>query len=118
MTSPSNRRKWIVSAVVLVLLLCCAGAALFVFSSCSVNKYIVAAGLPTPDRAYQTGTIYGYDVYIWECYQNKRIVLWKTSAEMTSGPFTREETVCGGTTPIEAKLAEAQKRERDPRSFW
>ncbi len=119
MSAPrSNKRKWILTALVIFLLLCIALTALVLFSSCSVNKYIIAAGLPAPDRAYQTGTIYGYDVFIWDCYQNKRIVLWKTSAEMTSGPFTREETACGGMTPIEQKLAPEEKRERDPRRFW
>lgn len=118
MTLKSNKRKLLLSATVIVLLVCCAGTMLVLISSSSWNKYIVAAGLPTPDRAYQTGTIYGYDVFIWECYQNKRIVVWHTSAEMTSGPFAREETVCGGTTPIEEKLANVEKRERDPKRFW
>src|SRR5262245_61642294 len=118
MTPRPNRRKWIFSAAIVAMLVCCAGAMLVLISSCSWNKYIVAAGLPAPDRAYQTGTIYGYDVFIWDCYQNKRIVLWHTSAEMTSGPFTREETVCGGVTPIEEKLADVEKRGRDPTRFW
>lgn len=114
----SNRRKWILSIVVGLLLLCAAGVVVIVLSSCSVNKYVIAAGLPTPDRAYQTGSLYGYNVYIWDCYQNKHIVLYHYTSEMTSGAFSREESACGATTPIETKLAPEKKRDLRPSAFW
>lgn len=111
--------KWLAGGAAAVLLLCCGAAMVFLFTSCSFNKYLLGAGLPKPDKAFQTGTAVGYDVYIWECYQGRRIVLYHSSAEMFSGPYTREETACGQVTPIEEKLADVKpKRELEPGRFW
>jgi hypothetical protein len=115
---PSNRRKWLFAAGITLTLFCTLAVCAVIFTACTSNKYFAAAGLPDPDRGYQTGTIYGYDVYIWDCYQGKRIVVWRTSAEMTVGQYAREEAACGGQTPIEIRLADEEKRERDPSSFW
>lgn len=91
----------------------------FAFTSCGFNRYIVGAGLPQPDRAFQTGTVVGYNVYVWDCYQGKRIVLYNPTSEMWIGPFKREETQCGGQTPFEQRLMnETQKRTLDPKGFW
>lgn len=91
----------------------------FTFTSCGFNRYIVGAGLPQPDSAFQTGTVVGYNVYIWECYQDKRIVLYNPTSEMWIGPFKREEVKCGEKTPIELQLAnEKQIRTFDPKNFW
>ncbi len=117
-TPRSNRFKFLVTAAVIFLLLCTAGVMIVVFSFSPFNKYIVATGLPDPDSAYQTGTLYGYDVYIWECYQGKRIVVYRYSSEMTAGAYSREETACGGVTGIEEKLAGERKRERGAGGFW
>jgi hypothetical protein len=114
----SNKAKWFLAVGAILVLLCVCGAAAFVFTTFTSNKYIAAAGLPNPDSGYQTGTIYGYDVWVWECYQNKHIVLWRTSAEFTAGQYTREEAACGERTLIEVKLQGEQKRVRDPKNFW
>lgn len=118
MNTPSGSKpKWNLTTVAFSLLLC----ALVVagLTACSSNKSVVAAGLPDPDRGFQTGTVAGYDVWIWECYQDKHIVIYRTSAEMTAGMYEREETPCGELTPIELKLADVEpKRERDPSTFW
>lgn len=87
-------------------------------AACSSNKYVVAAGLPAPNSGFQTGTVHGYDVYIWDCYQTKRIVVYRESAEMRVGPYMREEALCGEMTPIETKLANERKRTLDPSRFW
>ncbi len=118
MSARSNKTKWFITGAVVVLLLGAFGVAALLFTACTSNKYIVAAGLPNPDSGFQTGTITGYDVWIWECYQNKRIVLWRTSAEMSAGPYTRQEAPCGEQTPIEIQLANERKRERAPHAFW
>lgn len=118
MTPRSNRRKWLFSGCAIVLLLCVVGGGLLAVSSTSANKYIVAVGLPVPDDGFQTGSIYGYDVYVWNCLQGKHIVLYKYSAEMTSGPYIREEANCGEQTPIEIQLAGERSRGLDPRRFW
>jgi hypothetical protein len=117
-TTRPNRLKWVVSALGILLLVCVAGVVIVFISSCSVNKYIVAAGLPAPDSGFQTGSIYGYDVFIWDCYQGKHIVLYHTSSEMTSGPYSRQETACGELAPIEIQLANERKRILDPSRFW
>ena len=70
-------------------------------SSCATNKDTIAAGLPAPDTGFITGDVTGYKVYIWECYQDKRIVIFNTSAEFTSTDYERQESACGETTPIE-----------------
>jgi len=115
-SSPGCRR-WVAIPVILVLV-CVGGLVLVLFTSCSTNKYLVGAGLPKPDRAFQTGTVHGYDVYIWDCYQNQHIVLYHTSAEMTSGPYARQQVACGELAPIEIQLANEKKRELDPSRFW
>lgn len=116
---PSPRRKWLLTSVAVILLVCAFGVAAVVFTACTSNKYIAAAGLPDPDRGYQTGTIYGYDLWIWECYQGKHIVVSRYSSEMTRGLYNREVTPCGELTPIELQVADVeQKRDFDPSAFW
>jgi hypothetical protein len=116
-TAP-RRFKWIPAIAVGIPLLCVLLLALILISACSVNKAIVAAGLPQPDSAFQTGTIYGYDVYLWECHQGRHIAVFRTSSEMTTGQFERQEVPCGELTPIEIQLADEPKRVRDPKRFW
>ena len=106
------------SALFAIPIVCCLGVVLFLFSSCSFNKPFVAADLPNPDRAFQTGTVAGYNVYVWECYQNKHIVVYNATAEFYSGPFKREESMCGTLTPIEVNSAEQKMHPIDPRNFW
>jgi hypothetical protein len=118
MQGTPSRRKWIVTGVTGLLLFCALIGGALIFTTCTSGKYLTAAGLPDPDEGYQTGTIYGYDVYIWDCFQGERVVLWRTSAEMTVGQYTRETTACGGQTAIEIKLANEKKRARDPANFW
>lgn len=87
--------------------------------SCGSNKHDIAAGLPAPDAAFMTGVAAGYNVFIWECHQGRRIVIYKESGEMWSSSYRREESVCGSQTPIEITLADAKaKRDIDPKEFW
>jgi len=87
-------------------------------SSCATNKDAIAAGLPAPDTGFYTGDVAGYTVYIWECHQDKRIVIFNTSAEFTSTDYERQESACGGVTPIEEQLKDEPKKELDPSLFW
>lgn len=88
-------------------------------SSCGLNKFNIAAGLPDPDTAYMTGTVAGHNLYIWECYQGKHIVIYQEAGEMWASLYTREEAVCGSPTAIEIKLADIKpKRAIDPKLFW
>lgn len=118
-TKRTRRWRGVAIAFTAILLLCGFGIFAAVFTACTSNKYIAAAGLPDPDRGFQTGSIYGYDVWIWECYQGKHITVHRTSAEMTAGIYERQETPCGQLTPIEIQLAgDEPKRTRDPSAFW
>lgn len=107
-----------IAVVVAIPLLLCLGALVFLFTSCSFNKPLVAAGLPNPDRAFQTGTVAGYNVYIWDCYQNKHIVVYNFSGEMYSAAYERQESECGTMTPMEAELLPEKRRDLDPNNFW
>lgn len=120
-SSPKRTRrwKWVLIAFTAIILVCLLGLGTALFTACTSNKYIAAAGLPDPDRGFQTGSIYGYDVWIWDCYHNKHITVHRTSAEMTAGMYERQETACGQLTPIEIQLADDEpKRTRDPSAFW
>jgi hypothetical protein len=100
---------WLGVALLLAILL----------TSCGLNKYDIAAGLPNPDTAYMTGTVAGHNLYIWECYQGKHIVIYQEAGEMWASLYTREESLCGSQTAIEIKLADIKpKREIDPQLFW
>ena len=98
--------------------LCFVLLVVILLTSCSSNRDSIAAGLPAPDTGFYTGTVAGYNVFIWECYQGKRIVVFKTSAEMTSSDYKRQESPCGETTAIEKQLETEQKRVLDPKEFW
>lgn len=119
--TPKRARRWRTTFIVLtaILLVCGLGICAAIFTAFTSNKYIAAAGLPAPDRGFQTGSIYGYDVWLWDCYQNKHIAVYRTSAEMTAGLYERQEVPCGELTPIETQLANVEpKRDRDPSAFW
>lgn len=106
-----------VTVFVILSVLACLGAIIFLFTACSFNKPLVAGDLPTPDRAFQTGTVAGYNVYIWDCFQNKHIVVYNATGEMYSGPYKREESACGTMTPMEEKTLPDRKRDLDPNGF-
>ena len=63
-----------------------------------------------PDKSYRTGETHGYDVYIWNCLNNKRIVIYRFTAEMTCKEPVKETTICGDNTNIEKKLAKIKKK--------
>ena len=101
-----------------ILGLCFVLLAVIFLTSCTTNRDSIAAGLPAPDTGFYTGTVTGYNVFIWKCYQGRRIVIFKTSGEMTSSDYERQEAPCGETTAIEKKLETEQKRDEDPKDFW
>jgi hypothetical protein len=114
----SNTRRYLLLGCTAVLLLCALGVGASIFTACTSNKYIAAAGLPPPDSGFQTGTIYGYDVWLWDCFQNQHIAVYRYSAEMTAGLYERQQVPCGELTPIELQVANEEKRSRDPANFW
>lgn len=117
---PNYARRTRIAATVLIAIpaLCCLAAFVFLSTSCSFNKYTIAAGLPAPDRGFQTGTVAGYNVYVWNCYQNKHIVIYNWTGEMYSAAYQREESACGTMTPTEERLLPESRRELNPNLFW
>lgn len=87
-----------------ILVICCVGVVLVVIFT-PLNRPIAAFGLPRPDYGYMTGTVFGYNVYVWECYSGKRIAVYNHTSEMTASAYQREEVPCGGQTPIEKSTA-------------
>lgn len=59
-----------------------------------------------PDRSCRTGSVHGYDVYIWECREGQREVVYYYSAEMSCKEPEKETAACGERTPIEKELGE------------
>ena len=78
-------------------------------SGCCRRAWKVYRELPTPDEAYITGSTHGYTVYIWNCYNNKRVVVYQFSAEMSCKYPEKEEVACGEQAEIE-KEVEGQKK--------
>jgi hypothetical protein len=64
-----------------------------------------------PDHLCQTGSTHGFDIAIWECHEENRVVAWRTSAEMSCSEVQRESTDCGGVTDFERTLSEGEKEE-------
>jgi hypothetical protein len=59
-----------------------------------------------PDRSCRTGTTHGYDVYIWNCQNNQKVVIYQYSTEMTCQKSQKETARCGELTSIEKTLGE------------
>lgn len=104
-------------AVLVVASACVLGLGFFLLTSCSFNKPLVASDLPKPDRAFQTGTVAGANVYVWDCFQNKHVVVYNETSEFRSGPYKREESACGTLTPMEERLLPQKRRDLDPNGF-
>ena len=58
-----------------------------------------------PDRSCSTGSVHGYDVYIWDCLRGQHVVVAQYSSEMSCSSPVREVSACGTHTPLEARLA-------------
>lgn len=82
-----------------------------ILTGCCARPWKVFRQLPPPDESYRTGVggTHGYDVYIWNCYDNKRVVVYSFSAEMSCKNPEKEETECGGLTPLEKELKDIKK---------
>lgn len=57
-----------------------------------------------PDRSCRTGEVHGYDVYIWECIDQQRVVVYAYSGETSCEEPQREVVACGQLTAIEQEL--------------
>lgn len=63
-----------------------------------------------PDRSCRTnGGVSGYDVYIWKCVNNQKVVISQYTAEMSCKKAQKETVACGQLTPLEKTLGELVK---------
>lgn len=57
-----------------------------------------------PDYSCQTGLTSGYEVWVWNCYNNQHIVVYQASSEMSRREAKKEIIRCGERTKIEDEL--------------
>jgi hypothetical protein len=77
---------------------------LLILTGCCQKPWQAFPMAAAPDRSCRTGTTHGYDVYIWDCYQKQKTVIYQYSAEMSCQSPQREIVACGKLTAIEKQL--------------
>lgn len=85
---------------------------------CGLNRDGIAKGLPNPDTAFSNGFPSGDLVFIWDCFQGKRIAIYRSYSELSADPYQRQEVACGELTPIEKSMPLNERRPQDPKTFW
>ena len=71
---------------------------------CCHDPWVAHPEAVPPDRSCSTGSVQGWDVYVWDCLRGEHVVVAQYSAEMTCEAPVRETSACGTTTPLEDKL--------------
>jgi len=61
--------------------------------------------MPTaPDRSCDIGSAtHGHRVYLWSCYEDRKVVIYKYSAEMSAHAPIKETAACGELTKFETE---------------
>ena len=58
-----------------------------------------------PDHSCSTGgSTHGDDVYVWDCYRGRRVVVSQYSSEMMCSGAESDSAPCGQQTALERKL--------------
>ena len=57
-----------------------------------------------PDSSFRTAGTHGYDVYVWNCVDGQRTVIYKYTAEMTCADPEMVTGPCGEITGFESSL--------------
>jgi hypothetical protein len=85
--------------------------ALFWGVGCASSPWVEHPMTATPDRSCRTGHEVGADVYIWECHEQRRVVVYQTcSALLGCDRAIRQTSECGDRTSIERELGDALNR--------
>lgn len=70
---------------------------------CCAAPWDVYPEATLPDRSCTTGgSVYGDDVYIWDCLNGSKVVVWQYSSEWVCRAPEREVVACGSPATIEA----------------
>ncbi|TGM61866.1 hypothetical protein EHQ97_00700 [Leptospira adleri] len=73
---------------------------------CKISYGFLTVGLPKPDRHDRTGTFAGYEFFLWNCVEGKRIIVYRWEPEMPFldfDPYHKEEARCQELTEFESK---------------
>ncbi len=101
------------------ILAACGIGFLWLLDNTSLNQISVASGLPDPDIAFYTGASHGLNVFVWECFKQKRIAIFKSTGEYGyASKWERQEAACGELTAIEKSIPEKERRPTDVKYFW
>ncbi|HXH75051.1 MAG TPA: hypothetical protein VNJ08_08805 [Bacteriovoracaceae bacterium] len=76
----------------------------FLLSGCAAwawKKYDIPV---QPDYSCQTGLASGYDIWVWNCYNNQHIVVYQATSEMSRREGKKQTVPCGELTKIEEEL--------------
>jgi hypothetical protein len=78
----------------------------FLLAGCCADPWDNFPMAQKPDRSCRTNQVEGYDVYIWSCLSNQKVVVYKYSAEASCREPKRETAACNELTPIEVTLGD------------
>jgi hypothetical protein len=78
---------------------------LLMLTGCTAEAWVTHPMPQPPDRSCRTGGGAGHDVWIWECIDQKHVVISKYCAGFTGcHEAQREEVACGKKTALEQDL--------------
>lgn len=64
-----------------------------------------------PDHQCSTGSTHGFDIAVWDCVDDERVVAWRSSSEMMCSGVEVERGPCGAPTAFERDLGDADRQE-------
>lgn len=89
----------------------------FALNGCCASPWLKFPNSQMPDMQYRTGSLQGYDVYVWECQNGKRTAVYKNSGPLLACDEPEVEVrSCGDLTEIEKKVFH-EKRFEVPSCF-
>jgi hypothetical protein len=81
-------------------------AAALVLLGCTAKPWDVHPIPVAPDRTCRTGSDAGYDVWIWECHQDRKTVVRQFCGGLIGcKDAEREDVACGEVTTFEREIA-------------
>lgn len=79
-------------------------------TSCASPPWVKHQMDAMPDISCQTGSETGYNIYIWNCFKNKKNVIFQKSAGLYSFTAQKQLAECGTETDFEKEIEFSSKR--------
>lgn len=82
--------------------------------NCRISYFFQTIALPKPDKHLHTGTFMGYEIFLWNCLNEKRIVVYRWETEMSFvdfDPYHKEESFCNEMTEFEKRNGNLHSKE-------